>query len=523
MSIFNRNSRTKNVMRVSSVGLVSNLIKTLAGFVYRSLFLYYLSSEYLGINGLFTNILSILSFAELGFGTVMAFRFYAPIANDDVHKVGQLMRFMKRMYAIVAIVILCLGLSLLPFLDVFIKEGSVVPEDVDLEKIYLMFLLQTLSTYIFAYKKTLLSADQRQYILIIFTTVLNLSKYVFQFAVLAFSGSYMLTLATGITTSLVYNYLISLWITRRYKEVFEVRDMPSKEERKEIFKDTYSNLFHKIGGTVLTSTDNMLISRFVGLAATGLYSNYSMVLSGVNSILSSILGGFTATLGNANIKQQGESKYVSFRRLLFANFWIAGTVSVCLYVLIDDFVRAWVGAGMVLSGDTVFAICVQFYFSTTRSIAISYSSGSGLFVKDRARPLIEAAVNLVVSIYLANRIGLAGVFWGTVASHLCTVFWREPLLLFRHVFHRSMKEYWMLYGAFALLTFGTGALLSRMEFGFAAHGLLLWCAKALIVFALVNLVFILAFFRNKDFQFYAALIRKAFGRFSGKKGRGEKV
>ena len=161
--MFNRESRKKNVLRASFVGATCNLINTILGFIYRTIFIKVLSSSYLGINGLFSNILQILSFADLGISTAIVYRFYEPISKNDVTKVGQLMNFFKKVYNGVASIILVAGLSLLPFLNQFIKESSEIPSDINLQEVYLLFLLQTLSSYLFVYKQTILSADQKQY------------------------------------------------------------------------------------------------------------------------------------------------------------------------------------------------------------------------------------------------------------------------------------------------------------------------------------------------------------------------
>lgn len=153
--MFNRESRKKNVLRASFVGATCNLINTVLGFIYRTIFIRVLSSSYLGINGLFSNILQILSFADLGISTAIVYRFYEPISQNDVHKVGQLMNFFKSVYRIIASVILVAGMSLLPFLNFFIKDTSELPLDVNLQLIYILFLLQTLSSYLFVYKQTI--------------------------------------------------------------------------------------------------------------------------------------------------------------------------------------------------------------------------------------------------------------------------------------------------------------------------------------------------------------------------------
>ena len=160
MAVFNQASRTKNAMKTSAAGVAVNLIKILLGFGYRSLFLTILSETYLGINGLFTSILQVLSLAELGISTAIVYRFYEPISRDDVSRVGMLMNFFRRVYAAIAGIILALGLAVMPFLHLLIRSSAEVPPDVNLYVVYLLFLGNTLSSYLFTYKLTLWTADQ---------------------------------------------------------------------------------------------------------------------------------------------------------------------------------------------------------------------------------------------------------------------------------------------------------------------------------------------------------------------------
>ena len=318
--MFNQNSRKSNVVKSSFMGTTYEVINIILGFVYRTVFIHALSSNYLGINGLFTNILQILSFADLGISTAITYRFYEPINKNDVHKVGQLMVYFKNVYRIIAIVIFVVGISLLPFLNFFIKDTNELPEDINLKIVYLLFLLQTLSSYLFIYKQTILSADQKQYLVSLFQISRTTLCYTVQMIVLVLTKNYTLILIINTILTLLTNYIFSEWAASKYKEVFEVKDSISKEEKRQIINDTKATLCHKIGGTVLSSTDNLIISKYVGIIATGLYSNYSMVLSKLSGILGQLFGGFTSSLGSAHVAQDEEKKYISYRTLLFGNF-----------------------------------------------------------------------------------------------------------------------------------------------------------------------------------------------------------
>ncbi len=504
MKTFNKNSRGKNIIKTSGVGVICGLVNTLLSFIYRSCFLYFLSAEYLGLNGLFSNILQVLSLAELGIGAAIVFRFYDPISKNDFYQVGKLMNFFRKVYLGIGGVILLCGLMLLPFLKYFISDMNDVPSDVNLYFIYILYLLQSVSSYMYAYKQNMLTADQRQYLVSFVQTGITFLKYIAQLMILYITRNFTYTLFLSIVVNIGSNYLFSLWITKQYKEVFEVKDTITLKEKKQIYEDTKACICHKIGGTVLNSTDNIIITKFVSLVATGFYSNYAMIINGLNTILTQLLGSFTSSLGNAHATISQEENYLLFKRLNFVNYMVAGISTVCVYMLIDDFIRIWVGEDMLLDSLTVIALSAQLFFEVSRKITTSYTNGYGLFVKDRLRPFVEAIINLCVSILLVTRLGIAGVFIGTIVSHLLTVFWREPYILFRFGFQRNTVEYWANFLKFSLLTVGTCILFRflKNQIGIRVANFTLLFLEAVIVLISVTGIYAICFCATEEYKFY---------------------
>lgn len=358
-----------------------------------------------------------------------------------------------------------------------------------------------------------MSADQKQYVASLIQTFITLIRYIFQLLILVATHKYIWTLVSSILLNLLFNFIFSEWVSHTYKEVFNVKESISKEEKKQIFDDTKATLCHKIGGTVLNSTDSIILSRYVGIVATGLYSNYSMILSSLSSVLNQVFGSFTSSLGNAHVEQNKEQKYISYRRLLFGNLWITSICTVCLYNLLNDFITVWVGSDLLLDNLTVTVLCVQFFMETARIISTSYTNGCGLFVKDKIRPVIEATINLVVSIIMTNWLGIAGVFVGTIVSHLCTVFWREPYLLYKYEFKKSIKEYWEYYGTAAILTLMMSFLIRKSMTNMVllrVDNLLMWIFKAISVLVLSDAFLVILLHRNLDFKFFFCLIKRKF-------------
>lgn len=519
MEVFNQSSRTRNLMRIASVSEICAIVNLILGFIYRTVFLSILSVEYLGINGLFTQILSLLSLADLGIANAITFRFYKPIKEGNIIQVGKLMNYFKKVYGIILAAVLAIGLSLCPFLRFFIKDASEIPKDVNLYVIYTLFLVQSASSYLFAYRQALLTADQKQYKISLIQMAGSFFRYSAQMAFLVLTHNFEITIAVNILFTVSTNAVISLYAKKKYAPVFEIRETLNKEERKAILHDTKACMCHKIGGVVLNSTDNIILSKFVGLFSVGLYSNYSMIISNLSLLANQILCNSSASLGNACASLDSDGRYRIYRNMTFLNFWMASSLTICLYVLVNPFIRLWVGESMLLNELTVISLCAQFYFELIRLVNISYTSADGLFVMDIYRPLIEAGINLIVSILLVNAIGIAGVFWGTVISCLSTVTWREPYLIFKYDFKRNAGEYIRTFFLFLILTGGIGFML-KIIIAPLISNFAEWLACAVLTVAVSQILLVLVMRRRYEFVYLKHMVnvvlkktvKKIFGR-----------
>lgn len=498
---FNLKSRTTNVINAFVLTAVSNIINVVLGLVYRSFFLRVLTAEYLGINGLFTNILAVMSIAELGITNSIMFRMYKPIKENDIKQIAQIIAFLKKAYRLIMISIFCFGIVLLPFLKLLISDASEIPADVNLYVVYLIFMFQTLSSYFFNYKQIILSADQRQYFLSVCTLLTNIARYAAQFGILWFTRNYVLTLLIGICVTVFSNFLISYYASRSYKEVMNYKGRISSELKKNVLNDVKATALHRIGGKIVTSTDSIIISKYVSLTAVGFYSNYSFIIVNLENIIAQALGAFVASIGNANVTLTKKDNYKIFKKLQYACLSVSLTTTVCLFVLTEPFIQLWVGSEMLLSKGVLIFLCLDYYFTISRQICLSFTNATGLFVKDKLRPVIQSVINLVVSIILVNRMGLVGVFIGTVISHLVTVFWREPRILFKDYFEISSKEYWQTYIFFVVLTIGDCCLVSYIVRNIVIS-VLGWILAGFIAVLISVITIILFTFNNEEFKFY---------------------
>ena len=142
--------------------MVTQFLSIILSFVGRTVFIKMLSEDYLGVNGLFSNILSTLSFVELGFGTALLYMMYKPVADDDKERIKTLLKYYKKVYTIIGITMLVLGLLVIPFMDIIIKNPPHIKENLNF--IYILFLISTCIGYFYAYKTAIINAYQQNYI-----------------------------------------------------------------------------------------------------------------------------------------------------------------------------------------------------------------------------------------------------------------------------------------------------------------------------------------------------------------------
>ena len=485
------------------MGLAGAGVNFVLGFAYRTFFIWVLGAAYLGINGLFSSIVSVLSLAELGVTQAIIYRFYKPINEDDVSKVGQILVFYKWVYRLIALVIFLGGCALIPFLDAFIADKSNIPDDINIQLVYLLLLLQSVASYLYSYRLTILGADQRGYTYSAIQIAVTVAKYLSQGLTLLLTGDFTLTLAAGIASNLLLNIVFSFWVTTQYRDVFRVKAILPRNERRQIYYDTFASFCHKIGDVVLRSTDNIVISSFVSIVTVGLYSNYLLLIDCARTLIKTAFNSFISSIGNAHVSQTPESNYLTYRRIAFLCSFAVGVSAVCLYALMNDFITIWIGEGYLLDDCFVAILCVSFYIELNRSVIGAFTTASGLFVKDKARPFIESAINLISSIFLVLHMGLTGVVLGTVLAVLVTAFWREPYILHKYEFCASSKGYWVRYAQFALLTLLLCLCIALVKqlIGFQAS-LLSWLAEAAICLVVSVFVFAVSFRKCDEYNYF---------------------
>ena len=449
-------SRTRYSIRNFAFGIGGYAFSQLVNFAYRTLFIYVLGVTYLGIQGLFSNVLSILSLAELGVASTITFSLYAPLAERNWKKTAATMNLLAFIYKIMGAVVAVAGLSLLPFLDVFIKDR---PDINNLGIIYLMFLADSVVTYFFAYKRTLIIADQKAYINTLNTQVFFLIRTVLQIFALLLFKNFILLLGIQIASSLIANITISIKADRMYPQIKKYSDEKlCRDDRKSLWKKVYAMALHKLGATAAGGTSNLLISTFIGIVAVGLYANYVMIVSVLHRLIDQLFTSVAASVGNlVSVDDSSRSKNI-FDTLYFANAWIYFFCSVVLTTLFNPFITMWIGTEFTFQFPVVVLIVVAFYMEGLRKSILAFRNALGLFYIDRFKPIAEGVTNLVVAIILLQFWGVEGVFIGIIACKLISLV-VEPYVLFKYYFKDGLIKYYVDYLCYFCTAFGAAVVL----------------------------------------------------------------
>lgn len=502
--------RTENSIRNSSVAIIGQLISVISSFAVRTVFIKFLGNSYLGINGLFSNILSLLSFAELGFGTAIVYAMYKPIAEDDEKQISAFMNFYAKIYRGIGCFIMLGGLLLIPFLDFFIGDTSQLPVGLPpISIVYILYLINTSLSYFFNYKRSIITASQNGYLDSINQLCFTLLRNVLQLGVLIAFQSFILYVVVQIVCTFLGNFFISLKADKLYPYLKKnKKEKLNANTVKSILKNVLAMACHKLGSVIVSGTDNILITQYVGLIATGQYSNYVLLTSTVRTFYLQLLNPITASIGNLIATESVDKSYKLFKKILFANSYIAIFCSICLISLANPFISLFWGEDSAFPFSLVLLIVMVFYINCIRQTAEMYIDTTGLFWQIKWKSIIEGIINFVVSIILAGpmKLGIAGVVLGTLISNVATNLWWEPYVVYHYYFKKPLYLYFIDYvkyfGVFVVAMVITLFVESGFEnnFGF----FIIRCAVSIII---PNLVLFGVFFRSDELRYYIQVLR----------------
>lgn len=501
-------SRTAYAKRNINAGMASQIINVLLSFICRTVFVYSLGANYLGLGGLFTNILNVFSMADLGFSTAMIYSMYKPVVERNEKEIVALMTFYKKIYRIIAGVILVIGLGLIPFLD------KIINLDTEIQHVtfyYLLYLSNAVVSYLCVYKTSILRANQEAYILNVVQAVITVIRYTVQIIVLLIFSNYTLYLVIQTIGTLLVNIVGAHLAEKRYPFIKQ-EGILSDDKKREIGDNVKSLTCFKIGSVLLTNIDNILISTIVGTVWVGLYSNYVLIENSIKGFVSIIFNGLTASVGNLVVKEKKEKQIKMFYTMNFLTWWCYCFCTIAFIVMFQPFIQFWVGEKYLLPFTTMLTICICFYVQGSVKIVEVFRETTGIFKQTKYVYLLASILNVIFSVILGKRFGLMGILLATIIARVLTHVWYEPFCLFRF-FQENVRKYFgkqlVYHIIFTICAIATYKVAGIVNFSISILNLMI---KGLICLIVPNMIIAIVFLQSEEYKEAIRLL--AGGRFS---------
>ena len=429
--------RTEKSLRNFIFAVASQVITVALSFITRTCLIYCLGIEAVSINGLFTEVITALSLAELGVGSAIVYNLYKPLAEGDHQKVSQLMNLFRKAYRIIALATLVIGISLTPWLQFFIRDLSY---DISyIRVIYLMFVFQSVVSYLFSYKLALLEADQNSYIVTKISTIFRIIGTILILIILVTTKKYIFFLGANILLVILTNAYASHVVDKKYPYINKNERLP-KEERTQIFGNIRNIFVKQFAGRVVDSTDNILISTLVSTLLVGYYSNYLVVIGVFKQLADKMMAAATASMGNLYVTERTENKIETLNRLTFIFYVFASVASVGTFACVQPFIKLWLGDNYLLDYSVVTILCLLLVTEITYQPLSTAMHLSGFFEIGRNISFVSAVINLAVSIVLGMKIGLIGIFIGTMCTYTIEII-AKVHYLFKLYFKENSIQY----------------------------------------------------------------------------------
>ncbi len=540
----------------TAAGMAAKMFNIVTGFIMRSIFISTLGAEYAGISSLFTDLLTLLSFAELGISSAIAFSLYKPVAEGDNKKISALMQFYKRAYQLVAGIVLGLGLATIPFLKYLVPPEKINPairDDVAkyIILIYILYVVNSAVSYLQIYKATLLTAHQENRKVTNIQMAMSVVRVVVEAGILLALNLfikenrtiiYIVYLVAGIIITRTTNLIISRYVDKRYPNVdYNTKESLSKEEKKKLYKDVSALMIYKVCTQINTSLDSIVISSFFGPLWVGYVSNYRLASTKVRQVILQFFNSALPSMGNLAAEKDSEYQHKTFKSLQFMAFWLCCFCTTCFVVLLNPFIRLWLQSEeFVMSMWMPIIVATVFYSNTIMNPIATIRNANGLFIQGKYRPIAMCAINIGASILLGmslgkygDEAGVLGIRSATIISHCLTMQWFDPMIVYKHVFKKPLSSYFKTFflhlgitAGCVASTYGLGILLfgnceSDSENAFAGifantPDMVSFIVKCVLCVIIPNVVVWLLFRKTEECQRFIVIFKSFIGKIKNK-------
>ena len=493
-----KQSRTANSTKNIKYSIISTIISYTLSFATRTIFIYYLTTEFLGMNALITSVLSILSLVEAGLGGTFQVMLFKPLSEDNYSRVLGIVHIFRKIFRIIAVVTFLGGMAFLPIINLIIEISNFKLFSI----IYLFAILGSSINYIVLPDRVLIQADQKKYVIIAIDQIGVILQYTIQILILILTQNFILYSLAQFISIVITAILKRCYSSKNYKS--DSIEKLDDETKKDIKVKTYAGFMHHLGFIVNNGTDSIFISAFIGLDVAGIYSNYLLILNVIKSLLLLIFDSIYSSLGNKISTDSVDDNFILYKKTDYIGKIIVGFSAVAFFILLNPFVILWIGIDYTFPLFTMFLIVWVFYvdYNTSRKTINMFKKSTGLFEKDKYISLIEAAINIIITLILVKPLGINGILIGRIASYYLTVFWTEPLLVFKYYFNKDLTKYFFAELRNLLKISITGTILYFLVQSISLEGIVGFIIKVAIVGIIGLGLIILPTIRTKEFKFY---------------------
>lgn len=490
-------NRFENATRNLLMGVVNYMAWIILPFLLRTVIIYVLGEQYLGLNGLFSSILQVFNIADIGLSSAIQASMYQPIAEKDHQKISALIRFYRNVYSVVGIVILIISVCCLPFLPNLIQ--GTYPEDVNIYVLFMLYALNAALGYLlFSYSPILINAHQRGDITASVALVSKLLSCVLELVVLLVWRSIVLYVLCNVictVTQNILNYIISRKRYPQYRCVGQI----DRETKRSLYRNTGALLLQKVGNTLSTSFDTIVISSVIGLSSVAIFGNYQYISASVSQLINLVFSAIIASVGNSIVTETLQKNREDFRDISFWSYWLVGWCTICIICLMQNFEWIWTSGTMMLDDATMLMIALCFYFTNIRRPVCTYKDALGIWYTDKFKPLIGGIFNLTMNLILVRIWGISGVVISTILSYVLIEIPWENRVLFKQYFQEKTSGYYLDCGYMMLSTAVAGAM-TYVCCRFSGYGVGHMLARMAICVVVPNVIMLLLNFWRNQFR-----------------------
>lgn len=502
----NKDSRESNSIRNFTVGVIYQVVFLMLNLFSKTFFIKTLGTTYLGINGLFTNIFLVLSFAEHGIGPVMMYTLYGPLSEKNKNTVSMIYSYFQKFYKRMAVVIGLAGLLMLPLLPFLINTKEQVSH---VQLAFLLFLAGIVFSNLFAYKTHLVISDQKQYVVGMYQFIFDVLALILQILILIYTQNYLLYLVIFLIKNMIYADMISRLVKKLYP--FITKQPESADfliEKQKIVLRIQNIIAYRLSRVLLTGTDNVLISVLVGTIWVGYYSNYDLIVVGVLMLVSTFYSAISASVGNFLAKETLEEQNRLYDIIQTIGFWIVAFTTTCLIILFQDFITIWLGETLLMKKPIVYIIVINYYLVSNRNIVKVFRNAAGIFERIKYMMMFAAAMNIVLSIVLGIYFGVVGILIATTLTTLSTFYWYEAKIILVEKLGRSFSVFIKNQVIVLILTLSSMAVTAISVMLIEVTGIMTFILKMMVCVVISNVFLVIMLRKTEAYKVLKTIVKR---------------